>query len=100
MLDVLREYLLEKPGLYQSEMVDFVHKEFGVRVTTSSIARALHSIGWTRKKIRRLAKARNVDLRDLYLHNISEFSPEHFIFVDESGCDAPGLGGRVGLPLV
>ena len=39
------------------------------------------------KKIRRIAKGRNADLRDLYLHNISEFSPEHFVFVDESGCD-------------
>ena len=87
MLDALREYLQEKPGSYQYEMVNFLQKEFGVRVTTSSVGRALASIGWTKKTIRRIAKGRNADLRDSYLHNISDFSPEHFVFVDESGCD-------------
>jgi transposase len=92
MLDALREYLKEQPGSYQYEMVNFLQKEFGVRVTTSSIGRALVSIGWTKKTIRRVAKGRNADLRDMYLYNISDFSPEHFVFVDESGCDR-----RVGL---
>lgn len=86
MIDALRDYLQKRPGSYQYEMKDFIQKEFEVPVTTSSIGRALASIGWTIKKIRRIAKGRNADLRDLYLHNISEFSPEHFIFVDESGC--------------
>lgn len=65
-------------------------------VTTSSIGRALVSIVWTIKKIRRIAKGRNADLRDLYLHNISKFSPEHFIFVDESGCDRRAGARRMG----
>jgi len=30
---------------------------------------------------------RNADLRDLYLHNTEDFDPEHYVFVDESGCD-------------
>jgi transposase len=87
MMDALREYLQEKPGAYQYEMVNFLQEEFGVLVTTSSVGRALASIGWTKKTIRRVAKGRNADLRDLYLHNISDFSPQHFVFVDESGCD-------------
>lgn len=45
MLDALREYLQEKPGSYQYEMANFLHKEYGVRVTTSSIGRALASMG-------------------------------------------------------
>jgi len=53
-------------------------------VTTSSVGRALASMGWTKKKIRRVPKGRKADLRDLYLHNISEFSPST---VDESSCD-------------
>jgi transposase len=96
MLDALCEHLEENPGSYQYEMVNFLQKEFGVRVTTSTIGRALDSIGWTKKKIRRVAKGRNADLRDLYLHNISEFSPEHFVFVDESGCDRRAGSRRTG----
>src|SRR5580704_9367556 len=64
MLDALREYLQKRPRSYQYEMKDFLQKEFEVPVTTSSIGRALASIDWTKKKIRRVAKGRNADLRD------------------------------------
>jgi transposase len=87
MLDALCEHLQENPGSYLYEMVDFLQKEFEVCVTAVSVRRALDSIEWTKKKIRRVAKGRNADLRDSYLHNISAFSPEHFVFVDEFGCD-------------
>jgi transposase len=86
-LDALCKHLLEKPWLYQDEMVDWVWDHFQVQVTIYSIKRALDSRGWTPKKIGRIAKARNADLRDLYLHNTSEFRSYHYVFVDESGCD-------------
>ena len=89
MLDALCEYLLEKPGLYRDEMVLFVLDEFDTHVTAASIGRALKSRGWTKKTIRRIAKGRNADLRDLYMHNSwdSGFRSYHYVFVDESGCD-------------
>jgi DDE superfamily endonuclease len=87
MLDALCEHLLEKPELCQEEMVLFLLDEFKVHVTTSSVARALKSIGWTKKIIRHVAKGRNADLRDLYLYNTSDFRSYHYVFVDESGCD-------------
>jgi len=46
MLDMLLERLVEKPGLYQDEMAAFLFDEFNVLVTTSTINRALKSIGW------------------------------------------------------
>jgi transposase len=87
MLDALCEHSLEKPGLYQSEMILFLMNEFDVLVTASSIGRTLRSRGWTKKQIRRIANGRNADLRDHYLYQISSLSPEQFVFVDESGCD-------------
>jgi transposase len=87
MLDALCEHLLEKPGLCRDEMVLFVLDEFNAQVTPFSIGRALKARGWTKKTIRRVAKGRNADLRDLYLHNTSDFHSYHYIFVDESGCD-------------
>jgi hypothetical protein len=87
MLDALCEYLLEKPELYQDEMAVFLWDEFEVLVTTHSIGRALASISWTKKAARRVAKGRNADLRDFYLHNLSAFRLYHLVYVDESGCD-------------
>ena len=45
MLSELLEQLIEKPELYQDEMGIFLYDEFDVLVTTSSISRALVSVG-------------------------------------------------------
>jgi transposase len=68
-------------------MVDWVWNHFQVHVTISSIRRALISRGLSKKKIGCVAKARNADLRDLYLHNTSHIRSWQYVFVDESGCD-------------
>ena len=45
MLDALCDHLLEKPDQYIDEMVVFLWDEFEVLVTTSTLSRALASIG-------------------------------------------------------
>ena len=87
MLNALLEHLLRKPGLYLEEMVVYLWDEFGVRVTQSSVGRALRSVRWSKKNARRIAKGQNPDLRDYYLHSISTFYSWQVVFVDESGCD-------------
>jgi transposase len=87
MLDALRDKLLEKPGMYQDEMAVFLYDEFGILVNNSAVSRALASIGWTKKASRQIAKERNADLRDYYLHNLSAFQSHHLVYVDGSGCD-------------
>jgi tricorn protease-like protein len=68
-------------------MAVFLWDEFEVQVTTSTISRALKSIGWSKKVARRVAADRSADLRDLYLYDLSSFEPYHVVYVDESGCD-------------
>jgi transposase len=87
MLDALREKLLEKPGMYQDEMVVFLYDEFDALVNVSAVSRALKSIGWTKKASRQIAKERNKDLRDYYLYNLCAYQSYHLVYVDESGCD-------------
>lgn len=88
MLDALREHLLEKPDLYLDEMAVFLWDEFSILVTTASIIRrALISVGWPKKAAQRIAQECNADLRDYYLHNLSDFRSYHLVYVDESGCD-------------
>jgi transposase len=55
MLDALREYLLEKPALYQEEMAVFLWDEFDVLVSTHSISRALKAAKWSKKVARQIA---------------------------------------------
>lgn len=86
-LEALCDHLLEKPGLYLDEMALFIWDEFDTLTTTSTISRALTSIGWSKKTIRRKAREQNVDLRDSYLHDLSEFHSYHLVYIDESGCD-------------
>ncbi|CEJ62928.1 Putative Transposase [Penicillium brasilianum] len=87
MLEALCDHLLEKPGLYVDEMAIFLWDEFRVQVTNSSLKRALASVGWSKKVARQRAKEQNADLRDFYLHNLSDFQSHHLVYVDESGCD-------------
>jgi transposase len=87
MLDALCDRLIEKPGLYRDEMAVFLYGEFGIQVSVSSIGRALASAKWTKKVTRRIASERNADLRDFYMHNLSEFRSYQLVYIDESGCD-------------
>jgi transposase len=98
MLDAWCEYMLEEPDLYRDEIVLFVLDKFNTHITPSSIGRALKSRGWTKKTIRRIAKGRNADLRDLYMYNSwdSGFRSYHYVFVDESGCDKRSGFRRIG----
>lgn len=87
MLKALHEHLRAKPGLCQDEMVVFLYDEFGILLSISSISRALKDIGWSKKVTQHVAQERNADLRDYYVHNLSEFRSYHLVYVDESGCD-------------
>jgi hypothetical protein len=87
MLEALCDHLFEKPGLYLDEMAVFIWDEFRILATTSNIRRALAFKGWSKKKSRRIAKEQNAELRELYLHNLSEFDSYQLVYVNESGCD-------------
>ncbi|KAI9041829.1 putative TPR domain protein [Aspergillus affinis] len=86
MIHTLCDHLLEKFGLYVDEMVLFLWDEFHTWVTSSSLKRALVSVGWSKKVAKHRAKKQNADLRDFYLHNLSDFKSHHLVYVDESGC--------------
>ncbi|KAJ5884843.1 hypothetical protein N7495_009353 [Penicillium taxi] len=67
------------------------------KVTITNIRRNLRQFGshqkspfakcWSKKTARQHAKEQNAHLRELYLHNLSDFQSYHLIYVDESGCD-------------
>jgi hypothetical protein len=96
MLEALCDHLLEKPDLYFDEMAGFLYDEFDVLASTYTISRALRLHGWTKKVARRIAQERDADLRDYYLHQLSDFRSYHLVFIDESGCDKRAGSRRTG----
>ena len=74
-------------SLKDLETAVFLCDEFRTMITASRIRRALAAKGWSKKAARQHAKERNADLRELYLHNLSDFRSSHLVYVDESGCD-------------
>jgi transposase len=87
MLEALCDHLIEKPGLYLDIIVVFLWDEFNVHTSTSSVSRALSLNGWSKKTAYQKVSERNTDLRDSYLHNLSDFRSYHLVYVDEFGCD-------------
>jgi transposase len=91
MKKALFDTLTEQPYLYRCEMAVFLYRRFRRKISERSIGRILRSTGWTRTTIHRIAQQRDADLRDHYLHKISQYKSYQLVFVDESGCD-----GRAG----
>lgn len=87
MEEILRDQLIDNSAMFRCEIADFLYEKTGIEISPSSISRSLHAMGWSRKVARRVAKQRNYELRDLYLHRLSEFETNQLIFIDESGCD-------------
>ena len=91
MRKVLYDILIEQPYLYRCKLADFLYRRFCRRISERSISRTLLSMGWTRTTVHRIAQQWDANLRDHYLHRISQYKSYQLVFVDESGCD-----GRAG----
>ncbi|KAJ5740909.1 hypothetical protein N7493_000781 [Penicillium malachiteum] len=67
----LCNHLVERPTLYLDEMAIFLWDEFALYVTKLSISCALISNGWSKKVAKVKAQECNLNLRDEYIHFIS-----------------------------
>jgi transposase len=87
MLTALYDQLSIDPCMHLSDMAAFLRKEFDVDVTRFSIRRALRDSKWSKKVTQNVARERNPDLRDEYVHEISSLRPDQLVFIDETGLD-------------
>jgi hypothetical protein len=76
-------------------LVSSLRDEFDVVVSVSGITRALQSVRWCKKVIRKVAKRRYSLLRHLY-----HYRAYHLVFIDEFGCDSSISQRRKGWALV
>jgi transposase len=92
MVAALHDQLALKSTMRLADMVIFLKNDFDVKVTPSSIQRALKKHGkWTEKATQNIAQERNPDLRDDFIRDLSFFRLNQLVIIDESGADR-GIG--------
>ena len=77
--------VLERPGVYLSELQRELSSVLLLDVDVSTICRFLHASGFTRQKLRYIALQRDEFLRQKV--DMSVYEPEMLVFLDETGAD-------------
>lgn len=83
----IMEAVLDQPSLYLSEIQHTVQQTTGTSISESAICRFLHRNNFSRKKLTRVAKQRNEELRSQFRSDCSLYSADMLVFIDETGSD-------------
>ena len=83
----LRAYLEAKPWAYQDEMIEYIFDNWGVLVDQSTLSRTLKRIGISRKRLKRVALERNDTCRHHYMLQVSQYTADMLVFLDESAAN-------------
>ena len=79
--------LVNKPTIYLEELQKDLNEATGTSVSLATICRTVHRLGFTRKRVQKIALQQSDNLRAKYMAEISVFSPEMLVWVDETGSD-------------
>ncbi len=81
------QLVLDRPGILLREIQSELDSQLYLDVSVSGICRFLHANGFTHQRLQTCALQRNECLRQQYITDMSVYSPEMLIFVDETGTD-------------
>ena len=87
---------MERPGIKLQEIQEELLNLLLVNIHISNICRFLHQSGFTRQKLRIAAMQRDEFLRQQYISEVSIYSREMLIFLDETGADRRNALRRYG----
>ena len=79
--------VVQRPGIYLHEIQEELEEFVMVSVSLSTICRFLHTSGFTRQRLRTVALQQDSFLRQQFILDVSVYSPEMLIFLDETGAD-------------
>lgn len=79
--------VLQKPGIYLHEIRDELINTLLVCVSISTICKFLYKSGFTRRKLGYTAIQQDQLLREQFASDVSVFTSDMFVFVDETGTD-------------
>ena len=78
---------MENPGLYLIEICSRIEEVTGTKVSGATVCRLLQKHGYTRKKIRQVARQCCEELRGLFMTRVLNFPCEFLVWCDETGSD-------------
>ena len=84
---ILLRLILERPGIYLSEIQRKFFDMFGVEISVSTICRTLKFMGCSRQRIQYVALQRSDVYRARYMAEIAMYDPAMLVFIDETGSD-------------
>ena len=93
------EVVLDQPGIYLHEVQQHILEETGTSISLSSICNFLNKQGFSRQKMVRVSIQRSDELRAKFRENTSIFSPDMFVFIDETGTDRRDCLQKLGYSL-
>lgn len=79
--------VLEKPGIYLSEIQLELRMMFGLDMSPSALCKFLKKNNFNRKKMQLVALQRDKELRATYRSDVSLYMDNFLVFIDETGCD-------------
>ena len=79
--------ILDRPGIYLREVQLELQTQLGLNVSQSALCKFLHKTGFTRQRLSTYALQRDECLRSQFAADVSLYSPEMLIFLDETGTD-------------
>ena len=84
---IILEAVTNRPAIYLCEIQRLVEQTTGTTISESAICRFLHKNNFSRKKLQRVARQRNEELRAQFSSDCSLYLPEMLVFIDETGSD-------------
>ena len=83
--------VLQRPGIFLREIQDELLSTFEREVSESAICRLLHKNGFTCQRLQVTALQQDEFLRQQFVSEVSVYSPEMLVFIDETGTDRRSL---------
>lgn len=91
--------VLKRPGIYLHEIATELLETTGASLSLSTICRFLKKMGFTRQRLRLAALQRDDFLRSQFALEVSIYTQDMFIFLDETGSDKRNSVRRYGYSL-
>ena len=91
--------VLRRPGIYLDELRTEVFVLSGVDVSVSTLCTFLHDSNFTRQRMKLVVKQRDKELRDIFAIDVSLYSSQQVVFVDETRSDCQDAVRKYGYGL-
>ena len=84
---LILQLIMERPGIYLHELQTEIKRAVELDVAQSTLCQFLHTQGFSRQKMKLVAKQRDDVQRSTFANEVSIYSADMFIFLDETGTD-------------